>query len=88
MRGKASCCRNKPSHVKKSRGPAGHDVQSEDAQSIKESVSHRSSGRSAMTDNIIFSWILIGRRRRFVLLVDWAMGEDDSSVCVCICVEW
>lgn len=38
----------------------------------------------------MFGWTLISRRRRFVVLVDWTMSEDEEkNVCVCTCaVVW
>lgn len=32
----------------------------------------------------MFGWTLIGRQRRFVVLVDWTMSEDEKNV---LCVR-
>ncbi|KAK5885917.1 hypothetical protein CesoFtcFv8_017007 [Champsocephalus esox] len=41
--------------------------------------------RSAVILINMFGWTLISRRRRFVVLVDWAMSEDLKKVYVCAC---
>lgn len=36
----------------------------------------------------MFGWTLISRQRRFVVLVDWTMSEDEGKCFVCACVWW
>lgn len=35
----------------------------------------------------MFGWTLISRRRRFVVLVDWTMSEDEKKMFVCVCAR-